>query len=107
MFCTVRQMINMFVNVIMVFFLSRKARNFFPEFNTRLYDKYSESDYFFFPPPKSEYFFQQLWESEYLKFHRKVPENVLICFAIFVYNFQNDHHCHGNLELYKGKILKL
>ena len=29
---------------------------FFPEFNIRLYDKNSESDYFF-PPPKSEYFF--------------------------------------------------
>jgi hypothetical protein len=29
------------------------------------YDKNSESDYFFFPPPKSEYFFQQHWESEY------------------------------------------
>jgi hypothetical protein len=29
---------------------------FFPEFNIRLYDKNSESDYFFFPPPKSEYF---------------------------------------------------
>ena len=37
---------------------------FFPEFNIRLYDKNSESD-FFFPPPKSEYFFQQLWESKY------------------------------------------
>jgi hypothetical protein len=41
----------------------RKARNFFQEFNIRLYDK--NSDYFFFPPPKSEYFFQQHWESEY------------------------------------------
>jgi hypothetical protein len=49
------------------FFLSRKTRNIFPEFNVRLYDKNSESDYFFFPPPKSEYFFQQHWESEYLK----------------------------------------
>jgi hypothetical protein len=48
-----------------LFFLSRKARNVFPEFNIRLYDKNSESDYFFFPPPKSEYFFQQHWESEY------------------------------------------
>ena len=47
------------------------ARNFFPEFNIRLYDKNSESDYFFFPPPKSEYFFQQHWESEY--FLRKKP----------------------------------
>jgi hypothetical protein len=52
-----------------LFFLSRKARNFFPEFNIRLYDKNSESDYFYFPPPKSEYFFQQHWESEY--FFRK------------------------------------
>ena len=41
---------------------------FFPKFNIRLYDKNSESD-FFFPPPKSEYFFQQYWESEY--FFRK------------------------------------
>jgi hypothetical protein len=47
------------------FFLSRKALIFFPEFNIRLYNKNSESDYFFFPPPKSEYFFQQHWESEY------------------------------------------
>ena len=52
-------------------FLSRKARIFFPEFNIRLYNKNSESDYFFFPPPKSEYFFQQHWESEY--FFRKRP----------------------------------
>ena len=52
-------------------FLSRKARNFSPEFNIRLYDKNSDSYYFFFPPPKSEYFFQQHWESEY--FFRKKP----------------------------------
>ena len=51
------------------FILSRKAQFFFPEFHIRLYDKNSESDYFFFPPPKSEYFFQQHWESEY--FFRK------------------------------------
>jgi hypothetical protein len=53
-----------------LFFLSCKAQFFFPEFNIRLYDKNSESD-FFFPPPKSEYFFQQHWESEYL--FRKKP----------------------------------
>ena len=29
----------------------------------------TESDYICFPPPKSEYFFQQYWESEY--FFRK------------------------------------
>jgi hypothetical protein len=40
---------------------------FFPEFNIRLYDKNSESNLFFFPPSKSEYFFQQHCESEYLK----------------------------------------
>jgi hypothetical protein len=48
-----------------LFFLSRKAQKKIPDFNIRLYDKNSESDYFFFPPPKSEYFFQQQWESEY------------------------------------------
>ena len=47
------------------FFFCRAKRKFFPEFNIRLYDKNSESNYFFFPPPKSEYFFQQHWESEY------------------------------------------
>jgi hypothetical protein len=52
------------------FFLSREAQIFFQEFNIRLYDKNSESD-FFFPPPKSEYFFQQHWKSEY--FFRKKP----------------------------------
>jgi hypothetical protein len=56
---------------VRIIFLSRKALIFFPEFNIRLYDKNSESDYFFFPPPKSEYFFQQHWESEY--FFRKKP----------------------------------
>ena len=53
------------------FFLSHNEGIFFPEYNIRLYDKNSESDYFFFPPPKSEYFFQQHWESEY--FFRKKP----------------------------------
>ena len=31
-----------------LFFLSRKVRILFPEFNIRLYDKNSESDFFFF-----------------------------------------------------------
>ena len=51
------------------FFFVVQSANFLPEFNIRLYDKNSESDYYFFPPPKSEYFFQQHWESEY--FFRK------------------------------------
>ena len=40
--------------------MSRKAGNFFPEFNIRLYDKNSESDYFVLSPPESEYFFSNI-----------------------------------------------
>ena len=50
------------------FFGQHELEYLFPKFTIRLYDKNSESD-FFFPPPKSEYFFQQHWESEY--FFRK------------------------------------
>ena len=57
-----------------LFFLSRKAQFFFPIINFRLYDKNSES-YFFIPPPKSEYFVQQHWESEhfYLEKNHNLP----------------------------------
>jgi hypothetical protein len=51
------------------FFCRAKREFFFPEFNIRLNDENSESDYFFFPPPKSEKNVQQHWESEY--FFRK------------------------------------
>ena len=53
-----------FFVLLRIFFSDNtRARIFilFPEFNIRLYDKNSES-YFFFPPPKSEYFFQRHWE---------------------------------------------
>ena len=43
-----------------LFFLSRKARNFFPEFNIRLYDKNSESDYFFFLHQNQNIFFSNI-----------------------------------------------
>jgi hypothetical protein len=46
------------------FYFVAQSAKFFPEFNIRLYNENSESD-FFFPPSKSEYFFQQHWESEY------------------------------------------
>jgi uncharacterized membrane-anchored protein len=53
---------------------SREQHNFFsPEFNIKLYDKNFESDYYFFPPPKSEYFFQQHWESEYFFRKKNIP----------------------------------
>jgi hypothetical protein len=42
------------------FFLSRTARIFFPEFNIRLYDKNSESDYFFFLHLNQNIFFSNI-----------------------------------------------
>jgi hypothetical protein len=41
-------------------FLPHKAQIFFPKFNIRLYDKNSESDYFFFPPPNQNIFFSNI-----------------------------------------------
>jgi hypothetical protein len=40
--------------------LSRKARIFFPEFNIRLYDNNSESDYFFFLHQNQNIFFSNI-----------------------------------------------
>ena len=44
------------------FFLlrSRKAQIFFPEYNIRLYDKNSESDYFFFLHQNQNIFFSNI-----------------------------------------------
>jgi hypothetical protein len=68
-FCFVQKMF--FRQHELEYFFCRAKREIFPELNIRLYDKNSESDYFFFPPPKSEICFQQHWESEYL--FRKKP----------------------------------
>ena len=43
-----------------LFFLLRKVRNFFPEFNIRLYDKNSESDYIFFLHQNQNIFFSNI-----------------------------------------------
>jgi hypothetical protein len=43
-----------------LFFLPRKALTFFPEFNNRLYDKNSESDYFFFLQQNQNIFFSNI-----------------------------------------------
>jgi hypothetical protein len=68
--------------------LSFEARIFFPELNIRLYDNNSESEYHFFPPPKSEYFFQQHWESEYWKlngpFLKTLSEKAIIAVIVIV-----------------------
>ena len=55
-----------------LFFLSREAQIFFPEFNIRLYDKNSESDYFFLPPPKSEYFFSNIGNQNIFLVEKKI-----------------------------------
>ena len=52
-FCFVQKFVFRQNELEYLFFLSGKALIFFPEFKIRLYDKNSESD-FFFPPPKSE-----------------------------------------------------
>ena len=54
-----------------LFFLSRKARFFFFQNSTLGYMTKTLNQIIFFPPSKSEYFFQQRWESEY--FFRKQP----------------------------------
>ena len=52
---------NFFGQVIIFFyFLSHKARIFFLEFNIRLYDKNSESDYFFFLYQNQNIFFSNI-----------------------------------------------
>ena len=43
-----------------LFFLSHKARIFFPEFNIRLYDKNSESYFFFFLHQNQNIFFSSI-----------------------------------------------
>ena len=43
-----------------LFFLSRKAQIFFPEFNIRLYDKNSESDFVFFLHQNQNIFFRNI-----------------------------------------------
>ena len=43
-----------------LFFLSRKARIFFPKFHIRLYDKNFESEYFFFLHQNQNIFFSNI-----------------------------------------------
>ena len=52
------------------FFCRAKRENFFQN-STLGYMAKTLNQIFFFPPPKSEYFFQQHWESEY--FFRNKP----------------------------------
>ena len=45
---------------------------FFQNLTIGYMTKTLNQNFFFFPPPKLEYFFQHLWESEY--FFRKKPQ---------------------------------
>ena len=45
---------------IFIYFVAQKARIFFPEFNISLYDKNSESDYFFFLHQNQNIFFSNI-----------------------------------------------
>ena len=58
-FCFVQ---NFFLNNtrVRIFFLSRRARIFFPQLNIRLYDKNSESDYLFFLYQNQNIFFSNI-----------------------------------------------
>jgi hypothetical protein len=52
--------------MIVKMFLNWLQLAIFLKSSGRLFHKTAaESEYCFFPPPKSEYFFQQHWESEY------------------------------------------
>jgi hypothetical protein len=53
------------------FFLSRKAQFFFPEFNIRLYDTNSESDFFFVLHQNQNIFFSNIGNQNI--FFRKKP----------------------------------
>ena len=62
-FCFVQIFFSDNTRVRIFIFLSRKVHIFFPVLNIRLYDKNSES-YYFFPLQNQNIFFQQHWESE-------------------------------------------
>ena len=81
-----------------LYFLSCKARIFFPEFNIRLYYKNSESNYFFFPPPKSEYFVQQ-HQNIFLEKNHNPPLQVKWSFPnVFDITLTDDFQVSGSVQ---------
>ena len=75
---------------------------FFPEFNIRLYDKNSESDYFFFPPPESEYFFQPHCTSAFTEYscgkrNLLYPIRVASFVSIVLYPILNVYYFQTNV----------
>ena len=74
---------------IFIFFVAQSA-NFFPEFNFRLYDKNSESDYFFFLHQNQNIFFSNIGNQNI--FFRKKPfklngRSLIWIFYFYIGNF--------------------
>ena len=59
-FCIIQNFFSDHTRGRILIFLQRKAQIFFPEFNIRLYDKNSESDYFFFLHQNQNIFFSNI-----------------------------------------------
>ena len=70
-----------------LFFLSRKAEFFFPEFNIRLYDKNSESDYFFSLHQNQNIFFSNIGNQNiFLEKKHNLPLQVKWSFPYTIVN---------------------
>ena len=59
-FVSFRKKISDNTRVRIILFFVAQMRNFFPDFNIRLYDKNSESDYFFFLHQNQNIFFSNI-----------------------------------------------
>jgi hypothetical protein len=64
-FCFVQNFFSDNTRVRILFFFVAQSANFFFQNSTLGYMTKTLNQIIFFPPPKSEYFFQQHWESEY------------------------------------------
>jgi hypothetical protein len=86
-----------------LFFLSHKARIFFPEFNIRLYDKNSESDYFFSLYLNQNIFFSNIGNQHiFLEKNHNPPLQVKWSFpkeTRFVRKKKEKYHCTENQSL--------
>jgi hypothetical protein len=77
------------------FFLSHKVQFFFPEFHIGYMTK-TLNQIIFFPLPKSEYFVQQHWESEF--FLEKNHRVVTVKYKTICYPFMHKWHMYNKLE---------
>ena len=68
-----------------LFFLSRQVRIFFPNLTLGYMTK-TLNQIICFPPPKSDYFFQQHWESEYFLENGPSLITIIIVSCHFFFN---------------------